>query len=124
MRFKELIGERVNVHFNLHNKLWSVKYKGKVIDTSGIKYLAIEPIRFHVNEKARLKVIKKECRSVHAWVVGTLISVDILLKHEKVGISYNPYYAGFFYYRESLDEVKNPKGNLFFNGETKFIHEF
>jgi len=117
----ELIGKKVTVYFNLHKKLWSVKYKGRVV--LHVSHISIIPTKLHINENARLKVIKDKCRMVHAWINGEIVDFsdrDNEVNHEDA-FNYNPYYAGHFYY---LNEKKNAVDcnqltGIYFNGNDR-----
>jgi len=123
IELEKLINKNVTVYFNLHKKLWSIKSKGRVI--GHVKHVTIEPTKFHVNEKQRLKVIEKKCRQVHAWINGKLISYGDFSSHRnlKRPISFNPYKCDSFYWIEldgKITPISDEKiGYLYFNGNTK-----
>jgi hypothetical protein len=89
---------RVSVHFNLHNKLWSVtalegENKGRVIEHATSVY--ITGCTAKVSEMQRLRVVANRCRSVHAKIVGTLCAKPSTLEGYET-FSYNPYRAAGF----------------------------
>ena len=89
---------RVSVHFNLHNKLWSVTAlegaeKGRVIEHATSVY--ITDCTAKVSEAQRQRVIANRCRSVHAKIVGTLCDKPSTLEGFET-FSYNPYRAPGF----------------------------
>jgi hypothetical protein len=89
---------KVSVHFNLHNKLWSItalegEMRGRVIEHATSVYLVDCVAK--VSEMQRQRVIANRCRSVHAKIVGTLAQApDSLDGYET--FSYNPYRAAGF----------------------------
>lgn len=56
--------------------------------------VVLADVIFRVRESARQKVIKRKCRQVHCWAVGTLASAA--LEGARTPITYNPYRAGTF----------------------------
>lgn len=92
-----LIGERVRVHVNLHKGCLSVTdpRTRKVIGYADS--ITIADVTFTVSEKARLRVVDKQCREVHAWAVGRLEAVnDTTAAPDAPVVSYNPYRAPTF----------------------------
>lgn len=95
---------RVSVHFNLHNKLWSVtalegENKGRVIEHATCVY--IRECTAKVSEMQRQRVIANRCRSVHAKIVGTLCEAPSTLDEYET-FSYNPYRAAGFTVGEKI----------------------
>jgi hypothetical protein len=89
---------RVSVHFNLHNKLWSVtalegEKRGRVIGHETHVY--IRDCEARVSEMQRQRVIANRCRSVHAKIIGTLCEAPSDLSQYQT-FSYNPYRAAGF----------------------------
>ena len=116
---ENLIGKKVNVYFNLHSKLWSIKHKGRVVGHA--KHLTLRPMKFHISETGRLRVVEKKQRAVHAWITGIII--DFKDKNtDKNPISYNPYFLGSFYTVKNKKPYMNLEKNLFFNHKTKKVH--
>ena len=115
----DLIGQKVNAYFNLHSKLWSIKYKGRVVGHT--KYLTLKPIKFHISESGRLRVIEKKQRAVHAWITGIIIDFEDK-NTDKNPVSYNPYFSGNFYTVKDKKPYSSLNKNLFFNYKTKKVH--
>lgn len=98
-----------HVYRNLHRKLWSVKYRGKVINHA--HWLLLEnpagtgAAWFKVNPGGRDRVIKEQRKNVHAYGVGLSVCYDTHIIHTEMGVhkdalvqvTYNPYKHGFFY---------------------------
>ena len=106
-----LIGETVNVYFNLNTRLWSIKHKGKIV--AHVKHLTLKPLKFHVSESGRQRVIARQCKEVHAWIKGTIIDFDLKSTEGKTQVSYNPYLKGTFYkYNDSFDNHKEEYNDL------------
>lgn len=90
---------RVQVYFNLHKKVWSVRHKGKVIAHG--ERLALRDCVCKVNEKARLRVIELKRREVHAWIEGELCEMPVTREGFEA-FSYNPYKAAGFVAAEGI----------------------
>lgn len=94
MALEQLHGQKVRVYFNLHNKLFSVQHKGRVV--AHLPEVALENVNFKVNEAGRQRVLSEQRKNVHAFVEGTF-------KHNAEGhtllpqgVTYNPYkYSSF-----------------------------
>lgn len=90
MSLDQLHGQRVRVYFNLHNRLFSVQHKGRVV--AHVPEVSLEDVNFRVNEAGRQRVLEEQRKNVHAFVEGKFKHVpegDIpMLPH---GVKYNPY---------------------------------
>ena len=87
----------VRVHRNLRTGRWVVSVKGKKVGDYRTVVLT-DVRRFIVSEKRRQAVLAKQCREVHAWCEGELVSTDADVKvpgDARRG-TYNPYRAGTF----------------------------
>lgn len=87
-------GLRVRVHFNLHNRLFSVTGRsgitaGKVI--ANVKTILLRDVAFKVSASGRARAQHAGQRSVHAWVLGEVVEVneEYDLTH-MVPITYSP----------------------------------
>lgn len=78
--------KKVWVYFNLHKKLFSVRYKGRVIAHLNKVFLA--NALFKVSEKGRQRVLRESKKNVHAFVVGNLEEGSL---KNGVALTYNPY---------------------------------
>lgn len=88
---------KVDIYFNLHKKVLSVRHKGRVIHHSN--YVKILNPTFVVSEAGRQRVLKEKRKNVHAFVRGELASLDNNPKESAADlqtITYNPYkYSSF-----------------------------
>lgn len=102
----------VRVYFNLHKKTFSVQTyvpgKGWRLShhTDSIK---LENATFKVYESGRKRAIAEGKKNVHAYVVGTMSDVDgfDLNTVDLQQVSYNPYFAGTFYDKQTKKPVAN-----------------
>lgn len=86
---------KVQVYWNSHKKLFSIRYKGKIIGWE--RNFALSKARFVVSEKGRQRVLREKRKSVHAWVEGSVDPKDFpnyknpnLIAH-KIHPIYNPF---------------------------------
>ena len=104
---------KVDVYWNLHKNLWSVRHKGKVIAHMGS--LALQDVTFRVQPAGRARVRKEGKKNVHAFASGTYNfpgSSELLRSvnqdHSSVlvrRITYNPYQHESFVYTDDLTPV-------------------
>lgn len=62
---------RVDVYFNLHKRVFSIRHRGKVIEHADC--VVIRDPAFVVSEKGRQRVLKEKRKNVHACVRGKLV---------------------------------------------------
>ena len=65
---------RVDVYYNLHKHLWSVRDRrtGRVI--LHCDRVELTNVKFHVGQRGRERVNEEQRKNVHAWVTGDLES--------------------------------------------------
>lgn len=87
------IGDRVEVYWNLHKGLYSVRKDGIVVEHT--TRLALEDVKFSVQPAGREKVLREKKKNVHAFVRGRFVGTDHDYRCAKL-VTYNPYkYASF-----------------------------
>jgi hypothetical protein len=84
----------IRCHRNLHRHDWSLTVKGRVY--AHVSEIILRDVRFIVRESARLRVIERQCREVHAWAEGE-IAASWPIDARRVSISYNPYVSKYFF---------------------------
>lgn len=100
-------GTWVEVYWNFHKKLFSVRVKGKVVGHA--RRIWLHEVRFKVSEAGRQRVLREKRKNVHAVVRGRWIAtprwaqVETMTVHE-CPVSYNPYRGPNF-----TDGQGNPK---------------
>ena len=104
---------RVEVYFNLHKKMFSVRAlegenKGRVIDHT--RALIIKDAKFVVRESGRKKVLEEKRKNVHAFVRGTLVNHIVIPDEERKTATYNPYRYSTFVDKETEEPVYESKG--------------
>jgi len=102
---------RVEVYFNLHKRMFSVRAlegenKGRVVDH--LPECAVRDAKFVVSEAGRQRVLREKCKNVHAYVRGELVedsqSDDYIKTVAKLAndagtlrtVKYNPYMYNSF----------------------------
>ena len=105
---------RVEVYYNLHKNVFSVRHKGKVIAWGN--RVTIENPEYVVREKGRQKVLEEGRKNVHAFVRGTLSDINNF-KFGKIQqrlsepreVTYNPYKYDSFVDGSTYHPVKKSK---------------
>ena len=99
----------VQVYWNLHKNIWSVRNKGKVIAHMGT--VALSDVTFRVQPAGRDRVRQEGKKNVHAFACGTYDtqclpnSVVIRGSEGMRKITYNPYKFDSFVYADDLTPV-------------------
>lgn len=91
----DLIGKKVHIYWNFHKKLFSVRYKGKVV--AHVENIYVDSPTFKVSDAGRQRVLREKRKNVHAYVVGVVCEerkIDNLAQ-----VSYNPYKNATFVYK-------------------------
>jgi hypothetical protein len=110
---EEVANARYFIYWNSHKKLFSVRYKGKVI---GHHYmLALVNLKFKVNEQGRQRVLREHRKNVHAGV-----EAQIVKEYEKPKpgepirlVRYNPYRGPNFITDDGKPVLEAPRGICF-----------
>ena len=95
------------VYWNLHKKMFSVKYKGIVLGhiSSGLMH----HVQLRVSAKGRRKALRERKKNVHAYVVAPEIYASTKRDYalfENLGfVTYNPYHYDAFVYRDTKEPV-------------------
>ena len=85
-------GMRVRCHKNLHNGMWAVTQKGKVI--AYVTEVALSDVTFVYYETLRLKCVAMKRRKVCAWAQGVI--ADVPKGGRTARLCYNPFRAATF----------------------------
>ena len=99
----------VQVYWNLHKNIWSVRNKGRVIAHMGT--VGLSDVTFRVQPAGRARVLREGKKNVHAFACGTYDtrnlpnSVIIRGGEGMRKIIYNPYEFDSFVYADDLTPV-------------------
>jgi hypothetical protein len=99
---------KVDVYWNLHKKLFSIRQNGKVIAHMG--KLCLTDVDFRVQPAGRDRVRKTGRKNVHAYVKGEynhalLSTISDEDMEDARRITYNPYQHDTFVYADDLTPV-------------------
>lgn len=99
--YKELVGKRVEVYFNLHKHVLSVREKGIVI--AHLHRIALRNVKFAVSEAGRQRVLRERRKNVHALIRG-----EVTQDFSDIGCiaTYNPYKWNSFVYKHTEYPVR------------------
>lgn len=104
------MSSKVEVYWNLHKNLFSVRQNGKVIAHMG--KLCLTDVDFRVQPAGRERVRREGKKNVHAYVKGeyshalldTISDEDM---EDARPITYNPYKYDSFVYADTLTPVEH-----------------
>lgn len=89
---------KVDVYWNLHKKLWSVRHKGKVI--AHRKNVLVENAKFVVQPAGRERVRREGRKNVHAFVRGDINAFFWIAGKDLKQVRYNPYEMDSFQFAD------------------------
>jgi len=117
-------GESVHVYRNLHKRCWSVRAKGNVI--AHVPAIQLLGCTCHVSEAARQTVIATKCRSVHAYVKGTITHSPIpdTADSSIITMVYLPYVSGKFFDPVTKVPIKSAERMVFSEAGKVYCHGF
>jgi hypothetical protein len=93
----------VQVYWNLHKNIWSIRNKGKVIAHRNA--LTLSDVTFRVQPAGRDRVRREGKKNVHAFACGTFDTRKISDSASMRKITYNPYKFDSFVYEDDLTPV-------------------
>jgi hypothetical protein len=102
------VGEWVHVYRNLNkNDSFSIRSKETGLVIGYCQNVQLADVSFHVSAKGREKVLMKRVRSVHAYLIGRLVSVDmdIVDNSNRICVYYNPYNTETFIVEGTKQQV-------------------
>lgn len=83
------LSKPVEVYFNLHKKVFSVRQGGLVVKHT--EAIVLEDASFVVSQAGRERVLREKRKNVHALVRGKVGSFNIPYADESHPAYYNPY---------------------------------
>lgn len=90
------------IYFNLHKRLFSVQQRTdrgwRVVEHSDTVQLS--DVRFAVSEAGRERVLREQCKNVHAYIYGNR-GLDDTVRSDVYEATYNPYKYSTFVLREN-----------------------
>jgi hypothetical protein len=100
---------RVQVYYNLHKHVWSVKDKktGRVI--AHLDSILLSSCKFIVREGGRQRVIKEKRKNVHAFIEGDWDGDEakgLLSLNDGTSVTYNPYLYDSFIKKKDSKPIK------------------
>jgi len=100
---------KVEVYYNLHKNLFSVKSRqgddyGKVFKHTP-REVIVSPT-FAVRQSGRLRVLKENKKNVHAFVRGHIVLDQILPSGKSRLVKYDPYKYDSFVFSDTEEPIK------------------
>ena len=99
---------RLEVFYNLHKKIWSVRYRGKVLEhTTNIE---LEDVSLDVQPAGNARVRREKRKNVHAFVRGKRVEPwKVSYDKNWKEVTYNPYKHKTFVFKDTGKPVKKAK---------------
>ena len=95
---------KVEVYYNLHKNIFSIRHKGKVIGHR--RHVSLSGVTFAVQPAGRRKAIATGQKNVHAFVRGTLVDYNQICHTDlSTKVTYNPYKYESFVNKETETPV-------------------
>ncbi len=89
----DLIGTDVDVYFNLHKKVWSVRDRKTRLVVAHLDGLVLSGVTFRVSAAGNARVRSEGRKNVHAFARGTVVATHAAECHDllAVQVTYNPW---------------------------------
>jgi hypothetical protein len=95
-----VVGQVVEVYFNLHKKMYSIRDKATGLVVAHANEVILMDATFKVSEAGRQRVLTEKKKNVHAFVVGKFAHagyrIDTSAMHNFESAYYNPYKTSCF----------------------------
>lgn len=114
-----MIGTDVDVYFNLHRKVWSVRDRKTRRVVAHTKNVVLTDVRFRVSAAGNARVRAERRKNVHAFARGTLVGfnvLDSLPDRGGVFVVYNPYKYTTFVEKDTERPVHSANMAWMFGG--------
>ena len=97
--------KRLEVFYNLHKKIWSVRHRGVVLEhTTGIE---LDEVSLDVQPAGNARVRREKRKNVHAFVRGKRVEPwKVSCDKNWKEITYNPYKHKTFVFKDTGKPVK------------------
>ena len=95
--------KKIEVYFNLHKKIWSVRQSGKVVQHTN--FIQIREPQYVVSQKGNERVRREKKKNVHAFVRGYVENRLPVFPRKSTFITYNPYKNDSFVERNTKNSV-------------------
>ena len=130
---KELVR---SVYLNLTRKCWSIAQSNAPVKHAA--RIIAKDVWFHVNEKGRLRTVRQQKKYVHAYVkfkscddlLELVYTKPWLCEHAQrdnldhmIQVTYNPFKNGFFYRKDTGEEVLGASVAYFTEDNKVFVHK-
>lgn len=90
----DMIGMDVDVYFNLHRKVWSVRDRKTRRVVAHLRNVVLTDVKFRVSAAGNARVRSEGRKNVHAFARGTFVGSDVLATlpdYGPVSVTYNPW---------------------------------
>lgn len=92
----------IDIYWCIHRQCWSLRDPQRQRVVAHAPHVYLRNARFIVRESGRLRVLREQCKNVHAYVRGALVPErDLSAAHQGPQIRYNPYEMAQFQWAAS-----------------------
>lgn len=120
--------KRVEVYWNFHKKIWSVRHKGKIIHHARIVMMGVSD--FTVQPAGNARVRREKVKNVHAFVRGELVystrasvNLDMPVNDGWRKVTYDPYKNKTFVFKDTGEPIKRAE-TIIMDADTKSVWAF
>ncbi|MDE5055364.1 hypothetical protein NDK25_24405 [Niallia taxi] len=116
------LGDKVDIYRNLHTEGYSIRCSKTKLVLAHCSAVSLINAKFHVSESGRRKTINEKRKRVHAYISGTLRSINQEpLEHFSM-VYYNPYTTSRFINMTTNRPVVNSK-EVYCIGKHSYVEE-
>lgn len=116
------LGDKVDVYRNLHTKGYSIRCSKTKLVLAHCSAVSLTNAKFHVSESGRRKTINEKRKRVHAYITGTLRSINTEPPENFSMVYYNPYATSQFVNTTTNKPVANSK-EVYCIGKHSYVEE-
>ena len=101
-------GEKVEVHYNLHEGGFSITSVKSGLVVARAPYVNLVDVRTRVRQSGRERVIKEQSKNVHAHIIGYFTSSNLDMINAN-RMTYDPYKYDSFVDKDTKEKVLEAK---------------
>lgn len=103
-----LIGRDVDVYWNLHKKVWSVRDRATRLVIAHLDGLVLRDVTFRVSAAGNARVRREGRKNVHAFARGTIVwpgPEETYRLRDVVQVTYNPFKFTTFIVQDTNEPI-------------------
>lgn len=119
---KVFLGDKVDVYRNLHTEGYSIRCVKTKLVLAHCSSVSLINAKFHVSESGRRKTVDENRRRVHAYISGTLTSINHEPPKDFTMVYYNPFKTAHFL-NTTTDQPVTTSNEVYCIGKHSYIVE-